>query len=70
MTKKELIYEIQKAEAKAWKDFQASNAVWGRGDDQTIRRLAEWRTLYNLREALGIHPMPIDQLITEDLLPA
>ena len=70
MTKKEMIYEIQKAEAQAWKDFQISKAVWGRDGDQTIRRLAEWRMLYNLREALGIHPMPIDQLITEDLLPA
>ena len=42
MTKKELIYEIKKAEEQE----------------------------SNLREALGIHPMPIDQLITEDLLPA
>lgn len=70
MTKKQLVEEIQRAEAAAWKEFQDSKAIWGKDDTMTARRSAKWIALFDLREALGVDPMPIDQLIAEDLVPA
>ena len=70
MTKKELVEGIQRAEAAAWKAFQESKAIWGKDDAMTARHSAKWIALFDLREALGVDPMPIDQLIAEDLVPA
>ena len=70
MTKKQLVEEIRLAEAKAWKEYQESKALWGKDDAITVRCQAKWMALFDLREALGVDPMPIDQLIAEDLVPA
>jgi hypothetical protein len=69
MTKKELVEGIQRAEAAAWKTYQDSKVIWGKDDVMTARCSAKWLALFELREALGLDPMPVAQLVTEGLLP-
>ena len=70
MTKKQLVEEIRLAEAKAWKEYQESKALWGKDDAITVRCQAKWSALYDLLEALGIGIMPVAKLIENNLLPA
>ena len=68
MTKKQMVDQIQVAEAKAWKALQDAKKFWGKDDDITSKRRAEWCVVYSLREALGIPAMSIESLIEQDLL--
>jgi hypothetical protein len=69
MTKKQMILAIQVAEAKAWKQLSEDRAILGNDHNITIRSRAEWSTLYDLRESLGLEGLSIIQLLEMDLLP-
>jgi len=69
MTKKQMIEEIQIAEAKLWKEYQESKAIWGKDDVLTTHRATKWSALYDLREALGIDAMLVSELVARDLIP-
>ena len=70
MTKKQMVEQIQVAEAKAWKELQQAKKLWGQDDPITTRLRAQWSSVYELREALGIPPMDVESLIKKDLMPA
>jgi hypothetical protein len=70
MTKKQMVEEIQVAEAKAWKELQEAKKLWGQDEPITTRLGAQWSMLYELREALGIPALSIQSLIERDLVPA
>lgn len=70
MTKKQLVEQIQVAEAKAWQVLQDAKKLWGDDDAFTQKRRAEWSTLYELREALGIPNLTVRELESKNLLPA
>lgn len=67
MTKKQMVEEIQVAEAKAWKQLQEAKQHWGTDDPITTKRRAAWCAVYELREALGIPSLSIESLIKKDL---
>ena len=70
MTKKQMIEEIQKAEATAWRDLKVAESTFGKAAELTSIRRAHWCTLYDLRKkTLGLDAMPMHQLIAEGLLP-
>lgn len=69
MTKKQMILAIQVAEAKAWKQLSEDRAILGNDHNITIRSRAEWSTLYDLRESLGLKGLPVIQLLEMNLLP-
>jgi len=54
MTKKEMIEDIQVAEAKAWNQYQRDVKQNGKDDPITDRSRTAWAALYRLRESLGI----------------
>lgn len=68
MTKKQLVEQIQVAEAKAWQVLQDAKQLWGDDDAFTQKRRAEWSTLYELREALGIPNLTARELEARNLL--
>jgi len=68
MTKKQLVEQIQVAEAKAWQVLQDAKQLWGDDDAFTQKRRAEWSTLYELREALGIPNLTVRELVSRNLL--
>jgi hypothetical protein len=68
MTKKQLVEQIQVAEAKAWQVLQDAKKLWGDDDAFTQKRRAEWSTLYELREALGIPNLTVRELVSRNLL--
>lgn len=68
MTKKQLVEQIQVAEAKAWQVLQDAKQLWGDDDAFTQKRRAEWSTLYELREALGIPNLTVRELVARNLL--
>ena len=70
MTKKQMVEEIQVAEAKAWKELQEAKKLWGTDEPITTRLRAQWSMLYELRDALGIPALSIQSLIDRDLVPA
>lgn len=70
MTKKQMVEQIQVAEARAWKDYRIARKVMGEDDSITARRRAAWCVVYDLREALGIEAMGVESLMKKDLLPA
>ena len=70
MTKKQMVEQIQVAEARAWKDYRIARKVMGEDDSITARRRGEWSTIHELKEQLGIASLGIRQLIDRDLVPA
>lgn len=70
MTKKQMVEQIQVAEAKAWKQFRVACKQLGGDDPITAKRRTVWIMLYDLREALGIEAMGVESLMKKDLLPA
>lgn len=70
MTKKEMIKEIQVAEAKAWKLFQEAKKLWGREDSITAKLGSKWNALHELRKELGIESLPVTELVTRNLIAA
>lgn len=68
MTKKQMVEQIQVAEAKAWKVLQEAKQLWGDDDAFTQKRRAEWSMLYELREALGIPNLTVRELEARNLL--
>ena len=70
MTKKQMVEQIQVAEARAWKDYRIARKVMGEDDSITARRRGEWSTIHELKEQLGIASYGFDQLIDRDLVPA
>lgn len=70
MTKKQMVEEIQVAEAKAWKEYRMAWHQLGKDDPLTEKRARAWLAVYDLREALGIPAMGVESLIKKDLIPA
>ena len=70
MTKKQMVAEIQVAEAKAWKEYREAWHQFGKDEPITTRLGAQWSMLYELRDALGIPALSIQSLIEKDLVPA
>ena len=68
MTKKQMVEQIQVAEARAWQVLQDAKKFWGDDDAFTQKRRAEWSMLYELREALGIPNLTVRELETRNLL--
>ena len=69
MTKKEMIEDIQVAEAKAWNQYQRDVKQNGKDDPITDRSRTAWAALYRLRESLGIPGMAVERLYDLNLLP-
>jgi len=70
MTKKQLIEDIQVAEAKAWNQYQRDVKRSGKDDPITDRSRTTWAALYRLRESLGIPGMAVERLYDLNLLPS
>ncbi len=70
MTKKQLIEDIQVAEAKAWNQYQRDVKQNGKDDPITDRSRTAWAALYRLRESLGIPGMEVKRLYDLNLLPS
>lgn len=68
MTKKQMVEQIQVAEARAWQVLQDAKQLWGDDDAFTQKRRAEWSMLYELREALGIPNLTARELEARNLL--
>ena len=68
MTKKQMVEQIQVAEAKAWKELQEAKQLWGMDDPLTTKIRAQWSSVYELREALGIPSLPVAELVTRNLI--
>jgi hypothetical protein len=69
MTKKEMIKEIQVAEAKAWKTLGEMKDLFGAESDQAASYRSAWSALFDLRERMGIPSLSLTELIANDLLP-
>ena len=72
MTKKQMIQDIQVAEARAWKHYRDMDAMAGRDTasiDMVTRSRVQWATLYDLREAMGIPSLPFSEMVALDLVP-
>ena len=69
MTKKEMIKQIQVAEAKAWKNLSWVKREFGVMSDQAKKARCSWQSLFDIREQLGIPGMPVAELIANDLMP-
>lgn len=70
MTKKQMVEQIQVAEAKAWKELQQAKKLWGQDDPLTTNLRSQWSAVYSLREALGIESLPVAELVTRNLIAA
>lgn len=68
MTKKQMVEQIQVAEAKLWKELQEAKKLWGMDDPITTRLRATWSAVYSLREALGIDSLPVAELVARNLI--
>ena len=68
MTKVEMVEAIQVAEAKAWKEYQESNKLWGSENSLTRRLRMGWVTIYDLRESMGIEGLKVERLLELDLV--
>lgn len=68
MTKKQMVAEIQVAEAKAWKEYRVAKHTWGEDDRLLVAKLrTKWCALFDLRDALGIPALSIESLIEKGL---
>ena len=65
-----MVEQIQVAEAKAWKELQEAKKLWGMDDPLTTKIRAQWSSVYELREALGIESLPVAELVTRNLIAA
>ena len=71
MTKKEMIKEIQVAEAKAWKLYRVAHKHGAGYDAEHVDRLrSKWAGLFDLRERLGIASLGVRELEKLGLLSA
>lgn len=70
MTKKEMIKEIQVAEAQAWKAFRDAEVEgMGYSKEQIDRLKNKWVALYDLRESLGIPALSFGTMYAMNLVP-
>lgn len=70
MTKKEMILEIQVAEAKAWKQYRSAQHDGGYEPEHVDRLRSKWAGLFDLRERLGIASLGVRELEKLGLLSA
>jgi len=68
MTKKQMVDQIQTTEARVWKELQEAKKLWGMDDPITTRLRAQWSSVYELREALGIDSLPVAELVARNLI--
>ena len=62
MTKKEMINQIQVAEAIAWKQYRSAQKDGGFDEAHVDRLRSKWSGIFDLRERLGIAPLATREL--------